>query len=180
METIKLLLKHFFVYSETEPMLFSGIIFWVFLLVLLAGYQLVYRRNHIRNIYLFAFSLFFYYKSGGLFFWLLIFSTVIDYSLGIAIGKTERKLIRKLLVSFSVIVNLGVLSYFKYSYFYINTINSWFGTHWHVTNLLAEWSNQISGSHFNPLIIILPVGISFTLFKPYPTPLMFTADLFLQ
>lgn len=174
METVTQLVRHFFLYSKTEPMLFSGIIFWIFLLVLLAGYQLVYRRNHLRNVYLLAFSLFFYYKSGGLFFWLLVFSTVVDYSLGLAIGKTEKRLFRKLLVSTSVIVNLGVLSYFKYAYFYINTINSWFGTHLHVTNLLAEWSNQISGSHFDPLVIILPVGISFYTFQT----ISYTVDVY--
>ena len=52
--------KRFFLFSPTEPMLFSGIIFWFFLLVLLMGYQFVYKKNQLRNIYLLAFSLFFY------------------------------------------------------------------------------------------------------------------------
>lgn len=158
-------IKHFLLFSPTEPMLFSGIIFWVFLLVLLLGYHFVYKRNQLRNIYLLAFSLFFYYKSGGEFFWLLIFSTVVDYFLGLGIGSINKKGARRAMLAMSVTINLGVLSYFKYAYFYIDTINSWFGTQFKVSNLLAEWSNSLTGTHFDAINIILPVGISFYTFQ---------------
>ncbi len=158
-------IKRFLLFSPTEPMLFSGIIFWMFLLVLLLGYHFVYKKNQLRNIYLLAFSLFFYYKSGGEFFWLLIFSTVVDYFLGLGIGSINKKGARRAMLAMSVTVNLGVLSYFKYAYFYIDTINSWFGTQFKVSNLLAEWSNSLTGTHFDAINIILPVGISFYTFQ---------------
>jgi len=158
-------IRRFLLFSPTEPMLFSGIIFWMFLLVLLLGYHFVYKKNQLRNIYLLAFSLFFYYKSGGEFFWLLIFSTVVDYFLGLGIGSINKKGARRAMLAMSVTVNLGVLSYFKYAYFYIDTINSWFGTQFKVSNLLAEWSNSLTGTHFDAINIILPVGISFYTFQ---------------
>jgi len=159
------IIKRFFLFSPTEPMLFSGIIFWMFLLVLLLGYHFVYKKNQIRNIYLLVFSLFFYYKSGGMFFWMLVFSTVVDYLLGLGIGSINKKNARRAMLALSVTVNLGVLSYFKYAYFYTEIINSWFGTHFTVSNLLAEWSNHLTGSHFDVTTIILPVGISFYTFQ---------------
>ncbi|SDC01172.1 MBOAT family O-acyltransferase [Williamwhitmania taraxaci] len=162
---IKEYIKRFFLFSQTEPMLFSGITFWIFLLILLLGFHFVYKKNQLRNIYLFAFSLFFYYKSGGFFFWLLIFSTVVDYLLGLGIGSAQKKLARRAMLAISVTVNLGVLSYFKYAYFFTETINNWFGTHLKVSNLLAEWSNHLTGSTFDVTAIILPVGISFYTFQ---------------
>ncbi len=158
-------LKRILLYKEDSPMLFSSFYFWGFFLFLYVFYCLIYKKNKWRNIYLFAMSLFFYYKSGGYFFSLLIFSTIMDYTLGRLIGSTGSKNKRKLWVSVSVIVNLGLLSYFKYSYFFIDTFNTVFNTHLEVVNVLAIWTNAIAGTHFGVSDIILPVGISFYIFQ---------------
>lgn len=158
-------IKSILLYKENSPMLFSSFYFWGFFLFIYVFYCLIYRKNKWRNIYLFAISLFFYYKSGGYFFSLLIFSTIMDYSLGRWIGSGESKIKRKLFVTISVIINLSLLSYFKYSYFFIDTINQIFHTNLHVVNVLAVWTNSVSGSHFDATDIILPVGISFYIFQ---------------
>ncbi|MBC7125707.1 MAG: MBOAT family protein, partial [Bacteroidales bacterium] len=112
MTNIKEIVLNFLHYTEGDSLMFTQLSFWVFFGVLLAGYTFVYNRPVIRSAYLLVFSLFFYFKSSGLFFSLLLFSTLVDYSIGLAIAKSGSKINRKLLVALSVLVNLLVLSYF--------------------------------------------------------------------
>ena len=119
-------LKGILIYSEDSPMLFSKLNFWIFFAILLIGYSFIYRKKALRNVYLFAFSLYFYYRSGGYFFSLLIFSIIIDYSMGLLINSSEKKTYRFFYMIVSIIVNIGLLAYFKYSYFFTDIFNSIF------------------------------------------------------
>ena len=139
--------------------------FWVFFGIVMAIYSVIYPHKLARNGFLFLASLFFYWKTSGLFFLLLIFSTTADYFLGIRIYEARKPVVKKLFVAASVIVNLGLLSYFKYSYFITRTINDIFNTHFEVYNFLAAFTNSITGSHFDVAVIGLPVGISFFTFQ---------------
>ncbi|MBN2683403.1 MAG: MBOAT family protein [Bacteroidales bacterium] len=139
--------------------------FWIFYAIVLFGYSFLYKKSIARSSFLFFVSLFFYYKTGGYFFSLLIFSTLVDYFIGRGIHLSKKDYKRKLLVVLSVFVNLGVLAYFKYSYFIIENINDLFGTNLHVVNYLSVWTNAVSGSNFSVSNIILPVGISFYTFQ---------------
>ncbi|MGC9331689.1 MAG: MBOAT family O-acyltransferase [Bacteroidales bacterium] len=123
------------------------------------------KKNVLRNTYLFLFSLFFYWKSGGHFFIILIFSTIVDYTLGQLIYSSPEKWKKKLFVGLSVFVNLGLLAYFKYAYLLVETINDVFSTDYEVIDLLAYWTNQLAGTSFDASSIILPVGISFFTFQ---------------
>lgn len=78
---------------------------------------------------------------------------------------SKKKVNRALLIALSIFVNMLVLAYFKYSYFFIETTNEIFGTHFKVVNLLSEWTNAVAGTHFDVTSIILPVGISFYTFQ---------------
>ncbi|MCF8331069.1 MAG: MBOAT family protein [Bacteroidales bacterium] len=167
-------LREIFVYNPEEPMLFTRFSFWAFFGVLLLLYSLIYKKNAIRNVYLFAMSLFFYYKTGGYFFSLLIFSTIVDYTLGNLIYSNNLKWKKKIFVALSVIVNLGLLSYFKYAYFYTDIINRIFNTDLEVVNWLAVWSNSLTGTSFDISTIILPVGISFYTFQT----ISYTVDVY--
>jgi len=158
-------IKEIFLYHEDSPMLFSSLFFWGFFAVVLLGFAFVYKKHWLRNVYLLIFSLFFYYKSGGYFFSLLIFTTVVDYLVGFGLGATQKQINRKILILISVAANLSVLAYFKYSYFFIDITNQIFGTDFKVVNLLAEWTNSLSGAGFDVSTIILPVGISFYTFQ---------------
>ncbi|MFH2094634.1 MAG: MBOAT family O-acyltransferase [Bacteroidota bacterium] len=158
-------------------MLFTRFYFWAFFALLLTIYSFIYKQKVVRNAYLFLLSLFFYYKSGGYFFSLLVFSTLVDYSIGLLISNSQKQYARKLFVACSVIVNLGLLAYFKYTYFFTDIFNQficWFydafgiagsPPHFKVVNLLASWTNEITGSNFDITTILLPVGISFYTFQ---------------
>jgi len=152
-------LKNILLYSEDSPLFFTQLYFWIFLGVLLTIYSIIYTRKPLRNAYLFFISLFFYYKSGGYFFTLLIFSTIVDYTLGHLIYRANSKIKKKIFVTLSIIVNIGLLSYFKYSYFFVDIFNSTFNTDFEMVDLLAQWSNNLTGTNFDISRIILPIGI---------------------
>jgi alginate O-acetyltransferase complex protein AlgI len=128
----------------------------------------------IRNVYLFLISLFFYYKAGGLFLFILIFVTLIDYTCGFLIYKSKRKSGRMFFVLLSIISNLGLLGYFKYTTFIITSINDLFGTDLRVFDMLSALSNSVIGTSFNVTSIVLPVGISFFTFQS----LSYTIDVY--
>jgi len=159
------ILKKIFLFNENAPLIFTRFYFWAFFLVILSVYIAIYKKKAIRNVFLFAASLFFYYKTSGFYFTLLIFSTLVDYYIGKFIFKSDNKTTRKLLVTMSVIVNLLVLGYFKYSYFFTEFVNFIFNADFEVVNVFAKWSNNFTGTHFDIDKIILPVGISFYTFQ---------------
>ncbi len=152
-------------YNPKEPMLFTNMVFWLFFAFVLTGYSLVYKRSILRTAFLFAVSLFFYYKSGGICFWLLIFSTLVDYAIGFQIGLSKHTFSRKVWLILSLVVNLGILAYFKYTFFIVDTLNAFSGNEITASNYLAAFTNTYLGSNFSVDSIILPVGISFYTFQ---------------
>jgi alginate O-acetyltransferase complex protein AlgI len=171
---LRVLISEIFSYDPARPFIFTTAAFWLFFLIVLAGYSLVYKKLLVRNIYLFLVSLFFYYKTGGLFLFILIFVTIIDYSCGLLINRSKGKTARKFFVLLSIISNLGLLGYFKYTGFFINTINDIFGTQFQVYDFLSAFSNSILGTSFDISYIILPIGISFFTFQS----LSYTIDIY--
>lgn len=161
-------------YDPSNPFIFSSPSFWIFFLFVLGGFLFVYRKMFLRNLYLFFISLFFYYKSGGLFLILLILVTVIDFSCGIFINRSGSKAGRRFFLLLSIISNIGLLAYFKYTGFLIQTFNDLFGTAYVAKDYLQAFSNQYFGTHFNIGSIILPVGISFFTFQS----LSYTIDVY--
>ena len=159
------LISELFKYKPDKPMIFSTPAFWIFFLIVLAGYSLIYKKLFIRNAYLFLVSLFFYYKSGGLFLFLLIFITLIDFTCGLLIHHSRKGFMRRFYILISIISNLGILAYFKYTGFFVSTINDLFGTNYRVYDFLASFSNLHLGTSFNVSNIILPIGISFFTFQ---------------
>jgi D-alanyl-lipoteichoic acid acyltransferase DltB (MBOAT superfamily) len=142
--------------------------------VVLLIYSGLYRERAVRNAFLFAASLFFYWKTSGLFFLILVFSTFSDYYLGNLIHYSRRLVWKKFGVAMSIVINLFMLSYFKYTYLFVDTINSLFKLDLEVVNHLALWSNNLTGSHFDVSVILLPVGISFYTFQT----ISYTVDVY--
>jgi D-alanyl-lipoteichoic acid acyltransferase DltB (MBOAT superfamily) len=161
-------------YSPDNPLLFTKLFFWGFLLVVLTGYSLVYKKFFLRNLYLFLVSIFFYYKTGGFFFVLLLISTVVDYLAGRGVYAARKKGLKKLWVSASLIINLGMLAYFKYTFFFVDLFNRITGMHLVPRDYLAEMSNALFRSHFDITAIFLPVGISFYTFQT----ISYTLDIY--
>lgn len=142
------IIRHIFAFDQESPLLFTQFYFWAFFAIVFAVFALVKNRILMRNIFLFAVSLFFYYKTSGTFVLLLIFSVVANYSLAIWMHHTKKQWGRNILLALSIIVDLGVLCYFKYAYFFTDIVNSIFGQHYSIVEK-----------------IVLPVGISFFTFQ---------------
>jgi alginate O-acetyltransferase complex protein AlgI len=155
----------FFTFDPSRPLVFTDIIFWVFLSLVLLIDGFVHRRRRLRHAFLFVASTFFYYKTTGLFFVLLLFTCVWDFVIGKRIFLTRQPGRRKWWLVASIAMNLGVLFYFKYAYFFTDLFNQSFGTQISVFNHLAYWSNGFFNTSFDVDKIILPIGISFFTFQ---------------
>ncbi len=141
-------------YDSHQPLLFNTGLF----LVLFALFMIVYRALQpwrvARMVFTILFSLYFYYKTSGLCCLLLLGVALSDYLLGLAMMwartlQRERKsnLLKQLIVTVNVLVNVGLLCYFKY-----------FG-------LLLETISQIFSKPLDPIALLLPAGISFFTFR---------------
>lgn len=136
-----------FTYHKNNPLLFSSGLFLGLFLVFYAVYIVTRKHSHFRTVYVTLFSLFFYYKAGGNYFVLLILSSLMDYYFAGEIHKSKNPARRKLFLAISMVTNLGLLGYFKY------------------TNFLIDSFNAILSSNFALQDIFLPVGISFYTFQ---------------
>lgn len=134
-------------YTPAEPMLFSSGTFWALFLVFMPLYALLRNRLWYMLTFVVGFSFFFYYKSSGWFVLLLAATSLIDWTVSRLMARTDTKWQRKTLATLSIIVSLSVLGYFKYANFF-----------------LWNWNRMVEGN-FQPLDIILPVGISFYTFQ---------------
>ena len=154
-----------FLNTSEHPMIFTEYPFWIFFLLVLAGYSFIYNKIRLRSIFLFLVSLYFYFKTSGFFFSILLFSTVLDFFLGKAIYTLKKESNAKIVLGISIAVNLLILIYFKYAYFFTDSFNSIIGSNWQPINHFAFFTNQLTGSSFRVEQILLPVGISFYTFQ---------------
>lgn len=158
-------LVSFFVFNPRAPFIFTAVGFWVFFAIVLTVDAFIYKRSLWRHAFLFVASVFFYYKTTGFFFLLLLFTAVWDFLVGKQIHKSTNQRKRKIWLTTSIIMNLSVLFYFKYAYFFTDAYNAMFGTSHQVFNALSYWSNSFFGTQFSVDKIILPIGISFFTFQ---------------
>ena len=134
-------------------MFFNSIDFAIFLPIVFVLYWFVTNKNlKLQNFLIVAASYVFYGWWDWRFLSLIIFSTIVDYSVGRGLEKEENQTKRKILLWTSILINLGFLGFFKYYNFFLDnfiTAFSFLGT-------------EINASSLN---IILPVGISFYTFQ---------------
>lgn len=173
---VKEIVDQLLVYSSEQPILFTRPVFWVLFVFIMGFYSFFYKKNALRNFYLLAISMFLYYKTNGGFLFLLIFSALLNYSFGLLIQHGQKKFIRKLNLIVGITINLLILGYFKYAYFFTNSFNQLFHTRFEVVNWLVSWQNQLTGTTFDASVILLPVGISFYTFQA----ISYIADVYKQ
>src|SRR3954468_12385264 len=106
-----------FVYNPAEPILFNTGFFLFLFTAFIAVYSKLSKTHRPKLVFVTLFSLYFYYKSSGGYFVLLLFATVVDFTLAKYIYNTTDKLHKKLFIVLTLIVNLGMLGYFKYTNF---------------------------------------------------------------
>lgn len=166
LEHLKQFFYTIFSFDEKYPLLFTQFYFWAFFAIVFAFFALFHKKRLLRNAFLSFASIFFYYKTSGLFVIILLLSIIYDYIIGIRIAKNTRPFRRKLALFTGIFINLFVLFYFKYAYFFTDVYNSLFHSQFEVINYIAKWSNELSGtSRFDASKILLPVGISFYTFQ---------------
>lgn len=133
-------------------MLFNSLDFALFFPLVFLCYWFVFNKNlRVQNAFLLLASYFFYACWDWRFLFLLAFSTLVNYYFGLAIARNELKK-RKLLLIAGIIINAGLLGYFKYFNFFVESFADIF---------------SIFGYRFNftALHILLPLGISFYTFQ---------------
>ncbi|WP_040278185.1 MBOAT family O-acyltransferase [Psychroserpens damuponensis] len=143
-------------------MLFNSLDFAIFLPIVFVIYWFVFNKNlRLQNLFIVFASYVFYGWWDWRFLFLILFSSLVDYVVGIALAKQEVQVKRKVLLWISIVVNLGFLGFFKYYNFFLDSFTtafSFFGT-----DIQAR-----------SLSIILPVGISFYTFQT----LSYTIDVY--
>jgi alginate O-acetyltransferase complex protein AlgI len=159
------ILQNVISFQQDKPLLFTHLFFWLFFAVVLFFYSFLYKFSKARTVYLFLISLFFYYKTSGVFIILLLFTICSDYCWGWLIYRAKKNTIKKLAVTCSVCINLILLGYFKYAYFFTESSNQIFGTHFKFFNHFSHFSNSYFSTAFSVDKLILPVGISFFTFQ---------------
>ena len=143
-------------------MLFNSVDFAIFLPVVFILYWFVAHKNlKFQNFLLVAASYFFYAWWDWRFLSLIVFSTLVDYFVGVLLRKEENNSKRKFLLWTSVVVNLGFLGFFKYYNFFVE-------------NFVMAFSLFGSELKISSLQIILPIGISFYTFQT----LSYTIDVY--
>jgi len=131
-------------------MWFNTYTFGVFLVTVFSGYWILPPRG--RQLFLLAASYVFYCWTTPIYGLLLLISTVLDYSCGLGLERTEAPRARRWILICSLVGNLGLLAFFKYADFFggnLAGIGQWLGfdTHWKAFDFL------------------LPAGISFYTFQ---------------
>jgi len=163
-----------FSFDPEHPLIFTRLFFWGFFAVVLLGYAAVYQRIQWRTIYLLAASFFFYYKTSGVFLLLLVFTILSDYFWGNRIARSSSARSKRWYLTCSVVLNLFLLCYFKYAYFFAENISLVTGTDVHFFNHFAHFTNTWLGTGFDVDKLILPIGISFFTFQS----LSYTIDMY--
>src|SRR5690554_4117353 len=134
-------------------MLFNSVDFAIFLPTVLVLYWFVFNKNLKSQNFLLAVASYFFY---GLWDWrflfLILISTFVDYGIGLLLRNENDPLRRKILFWISIVTNIGILGFFKYYNFFLESFISAF----------SIFGMPIQA---NTLNIILPVGISFYTFQ---------------
>ena len=145
-------------------MLFNSIDFAVFLPIVFLLYWLLANKSlKLQNALIVLASYVFYGWWDWRFLSLILFSTLVDYTIGIKLKSEKNQTKRKILLWTSICVNLGFLGFFKYANFFLD-------------NFTAAFSFFGSEIATHSLDIILPVGISFYTFQT----LSYTIDVYKQ
>ena len=134
-------------------MLFNSIDFAIFLPIVFFFYWFVTNKNlKLQNLLIVAASYLFYGWWDWRFLSLIIFSSIVDYFVGIALSKEQKQFKRKVFLLLSICVNLGFLGFFKYFNFFAESF----------TEAFTLFGKEFESTRLN---IVLPVGISFYTFQ---------------
>jgi D-alanyl-lipoteichoic acid acyltransferase DltB (MBOAT superfamily) len=153
-----------FSFNVDEPLIFTQLDFWLFFILVMVVFSAIHKQFLVRSIFLTVISLFFYFKTSGLFVLLLGLTLVVNYLFAILVETSEKDRTKKWLIAGSVTFNLLLLGYFKYAYFFTDSFNQLFQTKYEIVNHFALWGNGFFGEGTFLDKILIPVGVSFFTF----------------
>lgn len=134
-------------------MLFNSVEYLLFLPVVFIIYWFFLNKNlRLQNLFLLLCGYIFYGSWDWRFVGLMMFSSVMDYTFGLAVENSDSERKRKMILTASVVINLGILGFFKYFNFFIDNFRQLLG----LMHLHADLFT---------LRVILPVGVSFYTFQ---------------
>ncbi|MEI6122100.1 MAG: MBOAT family O-acyltransferase [Bacteroidota bacterium] len=139
--------RDIFLFNSANPISFISGLFLVLFTIFILVYSFFYKNSVARKWLLIFISLFFYYKLTGVLFLVIFIPVVVDFFIARQLRVTKSEGRRKLWLYISVLISVGLLVYFKYTNFFIEIVNS------------------IGGSSFSTLKILIPVGISYYIFR---------------
>ena len=152
---------HFLQYNPGKGFLFTGIGFWIFMAIVLAGFCLLHRKRQARNTFLFACNLFFFYKMAGAFLLILLLSILLNYGIGLQTSAAP-DCSKKRWMTAGIIANLLILAVFKYNAFFIQSFNALFDTGFTAIDYFS--ADYLSSAFAGPAwfeSLFPPVGLSF-------------------
>ncbi|MEY4659213.1 MAG: hypothetical protein RJB36_979, partial [Bacteroidota bacterium] len=157
-------IQQLFSFNSQEPLIFTQLDFWLFFILVMVVFSAIHKQYVTRSIFLTFISLFFYFKTSGLFVLLLALTLVVNFAFGKRVQNAENDRTKKGFIAASVIFNLLLLGYFKYAYFFTESFNQLFETHYEVVNQFALWGNGFFGEGTFTEKILIPIGVSFFTF----------------
>ena len=131
---------------DGTSLVFNKLDFWIFFLVVMVLFSFVSKQKIVRSIFLTLVSLFFFYKTSGLYMILLVISVAFNYFLGKKIYTSNSEISKKWIITISAVFNLLILGYFKYAYFFTDSFNEVFGTNNQVVNHFAQFGHGFWGT----------------------------------
>ncbi len=134
-------------FDPAKPLVFNSGLFWCLFLIFLPIYGMLKNKRTKMMIFVIAFSLYFFYKSSAWFFLLLVATSILDWFFALQIKNETTRKMRRFWLWLSIVISVGILGFFKY------------------TNFLLWNINELVKTNFQPLDLIMPLGISFYTFK---------------
>ncbi len=158
--------NHFWLFDKQDPLMLNQLDFWLFFLLVMALFSFLHKNKLVRSIFLTAISLFFYYKTSGLSVIILGTSLLFNFFTGRQIAKSTSAIGSKTFLVIGIALNLLILGYFKYAYFFTESFNEMFHTNYEVFNIMAQFKSGFSTAG-NSIVekIVVPFGVSFFTFS---------------
>ena len=144
---------------------FTQLDFWLFFLLVMMIFSVLQKKTLLKTIFFTAIGLFFYYKTSGASVLILSFSIILNYLSAKWIYSSGSLVGKKSIMITSVVLNILILGYFKYAFFFTESFNEMFQTDYKALNYFAQWTSGFTGTGSLVDKIIVPAGVSFFTFQ---------------
>lgn len=153
------------IFCTDKALVFTELDFWLFFIFVLFILSFLHQKRLVRSIFITLVSLFFYYKTAKLFVLFLVGSMFWNFAIGNWISRTERNRKRKMILILGIGLDILLLVYFKYGFFFTESYNNMFHTNIDILNQFAVWGNGFWGEGSFDTKLFAAAGVSFITFQ---------------